>query len=658
MASKIQALLSRATQTFQEGQLEAAGKLLLEVLDIEHENIAAKELLAYVYGSKGDELHARQLLREVVGSPDASLTALYEYGALLLNSSPDEAINPLERALAIQPHSFEVLHDLATAYAFTGRKKEAIEKYTLAAKLNGNSSELFYNIGCLHEELFDFEKANLCYRKSLSLDPQFARALINLGLNLNQAGKYDEGIALLEKAHALQPDVDFIFGHIIHGKMQIGFWANYEKDLERVKNNVSNGQRIIHPLNFLSLVDDPYLQQRAAEIYAQSRPHGSPHIRELNQQKNKKIRVAYFSADFQNHPVTHLTAELYELHDKDIFEIYAFSSGFKTNDEQRLRLMKSFDEFIDILSLSDDEVISLAKSKGIDIAVDLGGYTDKARIGVFEKRVAPVQVSYLGYLGTLGSSCMDYIFADHNVIPIESQKFFSEKIAYLPQGYQINDRQRVIANSKFTRAQFNLPDEGFIFCSFNNSYKINPEVFSSWCRILKRVDGSVLWLYESNRWIAENLRREAEFRGVDPSRLIFSGVLPVPEYLARYRLADLFLDTFPYNAGTTASDALWSGLPVLTRSGKSFPSRMAGSILKAIDLPELITYSIGEYEELAVELATHRSKLQCIRKKIEANRMSTPLFDSPQTTKNIERAFQIMYSRYLDGKDPENIELV
>jgi predicted O-linked N-acetylglucosamine transferase (SPINDLY family) len=657
MSSQTQELLFSARQAFQEGRLTNSEQILLKLLAANPQNILAKELLAYVYAGQGDESRAQKILSEIVCDPEAPLSALYEYGALLLGISPQKAIEPLERAFKAAPQSFEVLHDLATAYACVGRKKDAVEKYDLAAQINPHSSRLFYNLGRLYDELLDSEKANACYRKALDLDPKFVKPRINLGLNLNQAGRFSEGLSMLEYALAIEPDVDFIFGNLLHAKMQLGLWRDRDTDLARILDGIENGRRIIHPFHFLSLVDDPLLQRKASEIYAKSRNPAKSNLEKFRVNKTSKIKVGYFSADFQNHPVTHLTAELFELHDSNLFEIYAFSSGVKSDDEPRQRLKKAFHEFIDITNLSDDEVVNLARSKGIDIAVDLGGYTEGARIGVFERRAAPVQVSYLGFLGTLGAPHMDYIFADHEIIPAQYEQFYAEKIVYLPNCFQINDRQRVIPDTKFERKKFGLPNHGFVFCSFNNSYKITPEVFASWCRILQRVEGSVLWLYEANKGIVENLQVEAVSRGLNPKRLVFSGTLPVPEYLARYRLADLFLDTFPYNAGTTASDALWAGLPVLTRSGKSFASRMAGSILKAIDASELITQTVSEYENLAVELALNRQKLALIKEKVAVNRTSTPLFNSPQTTKNIEKAYHLMHERYLAGLNPAAINI-
>lgn len=654
----MQELLSKATEEFHAGRFETAKERLLELLKKDPKNIAAKEILAYILAATNEQNRALDLLKEVVADPQAPISALYEYASLKLESAPDEAIPLLERAFQIQPRSFEVLHDLATAYALVGRRKEAIEKYATAATLGKNSCELFYNLGCLHDESLNLEKANACYRESIAINPRFTPALINLGLNLNQTRNFKEGLQYLNQAYFLEPTTDFLFGHILHTEAHLGLWKDQKSQVKKLIEGVKLNKRVVHPLIFLGLVDDPELQQKVSKIYSQSRPQCTPENFQASSERNNKIRVGYFSSDFHNHPVTHLTAQLFELHNRDKFEIYGFSSGIASQDEQRLRVMNAFDEFIDISSISDEEAVKLARSKGIDIAVDLGGYTHNSRIGIFERRAAPIQISYLGYLGTLGSAHMDYILADHEVIPKECERFFNEKIIFLPECYQITDRKRVISTTPYTRAQFGLPREGFIFCNFNSSYKITPEVFASWCQIMRRVEGSVLWLFESSQDVMQNLRHEALMRGVNENRLLFSGVLPMSEYLARYKLADLFLDTFPYNAGTTASDALWAGLPVLTRSGKSFPSRMAGSLLKALEVPELVTYSTAAYEEVAVDLATDEVKLAMIQNKVRTNRDLTALFDSTKTTKNIERAYQEIHKRYLEGKLPENIDLI
>jgi predicted O-linked N-acetylglucosamine transferase (SPINDLY family) len=350
-------------------------------------------------------------------------------------------------------------------------------------------------------------------------------------------------------------------------------------------------------------------------------------------------------------------AELFEIHDRSRFELIAFSFGADTNDAMRERVMAAFDKFIDVTSQPDSEVAILVRSLKIDIAVDLGGHTGDNRMGIFSYRAAPIQVSYIGYPGTSGADYIDYLIADKTIIPKHSQQHYVEKIVYLPNSFQVNDRKRVISVKKFTREELGLPVEGFVFCCFNGSYKITPHVFDSWISILNSVTGSVLWLSEANQTAVVNLRKEAEKRGLDPQRLVFAKRMQLPEYLASYQIADLFLDTLPYNAGATASDALWAGLPVITCIGESFASRMAASLLTAINLPELITNTRAEYGILAIELATNRVKHQNIKNKLAANRLTTPLFDTPLFTRQIEDAYTEMYERYQNDLLPDHIEI-
>ena len=320
----------------------------------------------------------------------------------------------------------------------------------------------------------------------------------------------------------------------------------------------------------------------------------------------------------------------------------------------RDRLINAFTQFIDVRTKSDQEIAKLARDLEIDIAVDLGGHTSGGRTGIFAYRAAPIQLSYIGYLGTMGIEYYDYLLADKIIIPNGSEHFFKEKIAYLPS-YQVNDRKRTISERQFTRRELGLPEKAFVFCCFNNNYKILPSTFDSWMRILNAVEGSVLFLYAENEWSRVNLVNEAGLRGIDSARLIFGGRIPNEEYLARYQVCDLFLDTFPYNAGTTASDALWAGLPVLTRMGQSFASRMAASLLNAVGLPELITNTREEYEALAIELVLNPNKLADIKLKLANNLFTTPLFDTPLFTKNLEAAYIKMYERYQVDLEPDHI---
>jgi predicted O-linked N-acetylglucosamine transferase (SPINDLY family) len=348
-------------------------------------------------------------------------------------------------------------------------------------------------------------------------------------------------------------------------------------------------------------------------------------------------------------------AGLFEQHNKDKFELFAISFGPATKDEMQQRLALSFDQFVEVQNRTDKDIAALCRSLEIDIAIDLKGFTQDSRVGIFSHRAAPIQVNYLGYPGTMGTDYIDYLIADKVLIPEASAPYFTEKIVYLPNSYQVNDAKRRISDTVFIREELGLPASGFVFCCFNNNYKIMPDTFDSWMRILQRVDGSVLWLFEDNPTAALNLRKEADLRGVNPERLVFAPRLPLAEHLARHRAADLFIDTFPYNAHTTASDALWAGLPVLTRTGESFASRVAASLLIAIDLPELITSTQEEYDALAIALATHPERLLAVKQKLARNRLTTPLFDTGLFTQHIEDAYTQMYQRYHAGLEPDHL---
>jgi protein O-GlcNAc transferase len=366
----------------------------------------------------------------------------------------------------------------------------------------------------------------------------------------------------------------------------------------------------------------------------------------------RRIRVGYYSSDYSDHIMGQQMAHLYETHDTEHFELFAFSLGPDVRDNTRMRLLATFEHFIDASTMSDRSVSVLSRELGIDIAVDLNGYTSKARPAIFALGCAPVQVSYLGYAGTTGASYMDYLIADRVVIPEESRQHYSEQIVYLPDSFMVNDNTRVRSERQFTRAELGLPEQGFVFRCYNNSYKILPEVFDCWMRLLQQLPGSVLWLLDENPTATANLKREAQQRGVDPARLVFSGRIEMSEHFARNRVADLFLDTFPYTAHSTACDALWSGLPVLTRMGESFASRVAGSLLTAMNLPELITHSLAEYEARALHLAQHPQELAVLRERLIANRDSGPLFDTARFARHIEAAYTLMHQRRVDGLPP------
>ena len=422
-------------------------------------------------------------------------------------------------------------------------------------------------------------------------------------------------------------------------------------------NRPSNGKHCT-PFQSLRFFDSPELQKITAQTHVKEKYSDKNDLIPITSKKlNKKIRIGYYSGDFRNHATSFLMANLFELHDKSKFELIGFSFGPEKKDEMYNRLSAAFDQFIDIKLKSNDEIVKLSRELKIDIAIDLMTFTQYHRFEIFTKRCAPIQINYLVYPGTSGANCIDYIIADKTLIPEKNQKYYSEKIIYLPDTYQVNDSKKKISDKVFTRNELNLPKDSFVFCCFNHSSKINPEIFNIWMNLLKNINNSVLWVLPQNKIAIKNLQKEATTRNVNPDRIKFAQHMKMSEHLARHKAADLFVDTFPYNAHTTASDALWAGLPVLTLMGESFASRVAGSLLNAIDLPELITHTKKEYEDKAIEFANNKSLLNEIRNKLNKNRLTKPLFNTKLFTKNLEKAYLMIYEKYIDSKKPENLEI-
>ena len=561
-----------------------------------------------------------------------------------------------EKAVALDIHNAEAYLNLGLIAKEENCLALAIEHFSKALDINPDIEKGFLNKGAVLKELKRYDEALAAYEKALAINPDYAEAWSNKGVTLHELKRYDEAIAHYERALSLQSDLEWIYGDLIHAKMKICSWSDLLEYSENIARKVLANEQITSPFPMLSLIDDSLLHKRSSEIYTRTKYPFNPALGPLlKRPKSQQIRIGYFSADFHNHATGHLMAELFELHDKSQFELVGLSFGPIVNDEMRQRLEKSFDQFVEVGRKSDVEVAKLSRDLNIDIAVDLKGFTQDARTGIFAHRAAPIQVNYLGYPGTLGADYMDYIIADRTLIPLESQSCYLEKVVYLPNSYQVNDRKRLISDRQFTRQELGLPENGFIFCCFNNNYKILPATFEGWMRILKAVEGSVLWLFQDNAWAVDNLKKEAEKQGIVADRLVFAKRLPLPEHLARHHQADLFLDTFPCNAHTTTSDALWAGLPVLTLMGQSFASRVAASLLNAVGLSELITSNQEEYESLAIELAMNPNKLADIKLKLANNRMTTPLFDTLCFTKNIEAAYIKMMERYQKGLAPYHI---
>jgi len=569
-----------------------------------------------------------------------------------------EALAAYDRALALNPADSLAAYNRGSVLRELGRFGDALASYERSIALNGSYSEAYVNRGHLLHQMGRYQSAIASYDSAIKINPGYPAAFHGRGNAQAKLGLLDEVVASYAQAISLQPDGKYFLGLYLHAKMQICDWCDFAPNLQRLSDGIQARRAVCTPFPVLSLVSSPALQRLAAEVYVREEHPPDDALGEIPARpRHETIRIGYFSADFRSHAVATLTAELFEIHDRSGFEIIAFAFGPEADDPMRTRLRAAFDRFIDVRNRSDTEVALLARELEIDIAVDLGGHTMDARTKIFALRAAPIQVNYLGYPGTMGAPYIDYLIADPVVIPASLSRHYSEKITHLSGSFLPNDSTREIAVSPYTREQCGIPNGAFVFCCFNNSYKINPVVFDAWMRILASVEHSVLWLSQHHPAATSNLRREASKRGIDPLRLLFAPRAPAqPEYLARLQLGDLFLDTAPYNAHTTAIDALWAGLPVLTCPGESFASRVAASILNSIEVPELITASLQQYEDLAVRLAQKPALLAALRKKLATNRRTAPLFDTPKFARNLESIYRRMYNRYLDNLPPDHLD--
>jgi predicted O-linked N-acetylglucosamine transferase (SPINDLY family) len=503
-----------------------------------------------------------------------------------------------------------------------------------------------------------FEAAVVACEEALRRDPGLIDALQNQFIALFELGRFQQAMAVGDRLMALAPEIDYQRGNILFAAVQACHWDGYSKRVQEIDALVAQGRRADVPFSYLAISHSPALQLACNRAFVQERHPASPQpLWRGERYRHDRIRVAYLSADFREHATAYLMAELFEKHSRQSFEFSAYSYGAQQPGPMRNRLVKAFDRFIDVSRFDDAHVAALLREHEVDILVDLKGYTAEGRTGILALRPVPIQVNYLGFPGTMGADYIDYIIGDATVTPPEHDAFYAEKVVRLPGSYQVNDRQRVIAPHSPTRAACGLPDAGFVFCSFNNNFKITPVVFDIWMRLLQQVPGSVLWLLKANADAHDNLRREAVSRGVDPGRLVFAARVPLAEHLARHRLADLFLDTLPYNAHTTTSDALWAGLPVLTCLGETFAGRVAASLLRAADLPDLVTTSLKEYEALALRLAREPRSLAALRERLHMQRDNCPLFDTDRFCTHLESAYQTMHQNHQNGHMPQSFSV-
>ena len=567
-----------------------------------------------------------------------------------------EALDAYAQALLFKSDYAEAHYNMGVALQDIKRSGEALDCFDRAIAHGAGFAAVYNNRGNALLALQRFAEAASSYDAAIAAEPDYADAHCNRGIALQELKQYSAALQCLDRALALNPNHAFVQGLRLHLKMQLAHWTDFDEEVARLAERVLRGEKAVPPVAAFAMWDALAVQQRAAAEWAKYQCAGvRTETCSVTRRRSGRIRIGYYSADFHNHAMMYLVAQLFELHDKNRFELFAFSFGPKSEDAMRARAVAAFDHFLEVGAWSDVQVAQHSRALQLDIAVDLKGYSYQSRPAIFCHRAAPVQVNYLGHPGTLAADWIDYTIADRVLIPGHLRGWYQEKVVYLPNCYQPNDGLRCISERIYKRNALGLPGQGFVFCSFNATYKITPQTFDGWMRILLRVEGSVLWLIESQPEASNNLRAQAVKRGVAAERLVFAPVLPLHDHLARHRCADLFLDTFPCNAHTTASDALWAGLPVLTRMGETFASRVAASLLYAVDLPELVTTSQQDFEERAVTLAKDAVQLNALHQKLIAQRLTTPLFNTPAYTRQLEEAFVAMVQRSCAGLPPQDL---
>jgi len=693
LESTTASLLQDAIALHRQGALAEAEDRYAQVLRGDPANADVLYRLAQISCQQGRLAEGADLARRALAVDPLRAQAHLLLGmALDRLGRPEEALASFDRAIASQPDLADAHGNRGDVLAELGREAEAVESYDRALGIAPQSIENWCNRGAALHGLRHYEDALACYEKVIALKPDFAEVHFNRGNALALLGRNDEALAAQDRALAIRPDYGDALdsranillklkrhdeamacyqrlsaidprhpramGDLVNCYLSMCEWEKAESVGGELAARIADDRSIFSPFTLLGLPLPPAdLLGCTRRFVAHELPKRPRLGRDRKADDRGPRRIAYLSADFRRHATAYLAAGLFERHDRSRFEVIGISFGPDDNSDMRARLVRSFDRFHDVAASGDRDVARLLQDLEVDIAIDMKGHTEGSRPGILAYRPAPIQVSFLGYPGTMGADFIDYVIADKIVLPFDQQPFYTEKIVHLPESYQVNDGKRQIAPRVPGRREEGLPEGGFVFCCFNHSWKLTSAMFDIWMRLVAAVDGSVLWLFSSNDFAAANLRRQAQARGVDPARLVFAGFRDLPEHLARLKLADLFLDTLPCNAHTTASDALWAGLPVVTAMGETFAGRVAASLVTAAGLPELVTQTLDEYEALALKLATTPALLQSIRLKLEQNRSTCPLFDTDRFRRHIEAAYAMMWEIRRRGESPRSFSI-
>ncbi len=610
---------------------------------------------AFAACSAGRFAEAETLCRRLLASDQGDADAWHILSvAQAAQGESQAALESCEAALVLRPDFDFGLYNRGALMHGLKRFDEALDSYDRALAVRPEYPEALNNRGAALNELGRHGEALASVDIALGHQPDYADALCNRGIILAILKRYDEALTSHERALAANPDHPYAFGGAAECAIKLCDWPRRGRYAADMAARVADETTIVTPFLLLGYVGDPEMQQRCAVKFVKCKGlAGQTAPGRPVQARSDKIRLAYLSADFRQHPTGQLSAGLFEMHDRERFEVIGLSFGMDDASALRGRLAAGFDQFHDVRNRSDQDIARLVTELRIDIAVDMMGHTQESRPGVLAARSAPVQVSFLGFPATMGAEFIDYFIGDPVVLPLADQLWFTERIVQLPDSYQVNDGRRAVAGQGARRSDAGLPENGFVFCCFNGVWKITPPVFDVWMRLLHQTSGSVLWLLDGGPTAVRNLQKEAQDRGIDPGRLVFAKMAPPDEHLARHRLADLFLDTLPCNAHTTASDALWAGVPVLTCRGEAFAGRVAASLLTAAGLPELIFGNAVAYEAAALALAHDPVRLAGLKARLENGRTDCALFDTARFTRNIETAYETMWRTHKLGQAPQ-----
>ena len=656
-----------AAAHYNKGVALAALKQLDAAIASYDRAIAARPGYAIALHNRGIALAELGRVEAALASFDAAIAVAPDHApshfsrgnALHSLGRSEEAVASFDRAIALKPDYAEAHHNRGNSLQALNRFEAAVASYDKAIAARPDYAEAYSSRGCALHELNLFDAAVASFDRAIGIEPRHADAHYNRGRTMLKAKNYPEAVRSFETLLGIDPQFPFAEGILLHARMMCCDWTEFDERTAAIRSALRAGGRCVDPFGYQGVAESEEDLLKCAQIYAASEfpPPAAALVPRQPSGRTGRITVGYLCGEFREQATAVLMCGVFENHDKEKFRLVGFDNGWDDGSRYRRRIDRCFDEMLAIRHLGDRDAASLVRSRNVDVLVNLNGYFGEPRLGVFAYRPSPVQVNYLGFPGTIGVDYIDYLIADRVVIPESSRRYYAEKVAYLPDSYQANDRQRQISERPVSRAESGLPDGAFVYCCFNNTYKITPRMFDAWMRILRQVPDSVLWLLDENAAATANLVKEAARRGIGRHRLVFSPRLPLPEHLARHRLADLFLDTLPYNAHTTASDALWAGVPVLTQTGTTFPGRVGTSLLMAVGLPDLVAASGADYEAMAVGLAVDRQKLREIAQRLAVHRLTQPLFDTPRFTRHLEAAYRAMVERCAAGLAPEHFSV-